>query len=246
MKNLAASASRLRTLAHCEWFLNTVKMSLITFSLMLFWFNLNNLQLVSPNDPLTGFSLRSVFWFTGTISFGVAVACHLLKSHFARLLLTIWIAVFFLLYCVGHWLISSLAIYGCIQYLSAMFGLSSQLLAALACVFLLYFLVGGLCFIGCFWLDKGKMALQEKGLASGESLKNICPTCGGHILFSAVNLGQTTFCPHCQASVTLRKQEELKMSCFFCKGHIKFPPHAIGEKISCPHCKMNITLKEPV
>jgi DNA-directed RNA polymerase subunit M/transcription elongation factor TFIIS len=78
-----------------------------------------------------------------------------------------------------------------------------------------------------------------------EQCKMTCPSCGGHIAFSRQNDGQAIPCPHCKASITLRRERSLKMSCTACQGHIVFPAHALGRSLQCPHCRVDITLKEP-
>jgi len=39
-------------------------------------------------------------------------------------------------------------------------------------------------------------------------MKMVCPACGGHVKFAVQNIGQQIPCPHCQASIILRKPDE--------------------------------------
>jgi hypothetical protein len=92
----------------------------------------------------------------------------------------------------------------------------------------------------------GARQLAEHRDATAGLMKIFCPSCGGHFKFAAQNIGQEIPCPHCRATMILRKPDEnLKMICVLCGGHVEFPPHAIGQKISCPHCAKSITLLKP-
>ena len=87
--------------------------------------------------------------------------------------------------------------------------------------------------------------VRQRDAAAG-LMKMVCPACGGHVQFAAVNAGQQIPCPHCQAAIALRQPDaSLKMTCVLCGGHIEFPPHAVGQKIDCPHCAKTITLLRP-
>jgi len=82
--------------------------------------------------------------------------------------------------------------------------------------------------------------------AAAGLMKMVCPACGGHVQFAALNAGQRIPCPQCQAPITLRQPDaSLKMTCVLCGGRIEFPPHAVGQKIECPHCAKTITLLKP-
>ncbi|HEY5233319.1 MAG TPA: hypothetical protein VIK35_07300, partial [Verrucomicrobiae bacterium] len=72
-----------------------------------------------------------------------------------------------------------------------------------------------------------------------------CTACGGHVEFPTNLLGETIPCPHCRATIILKRADNIKMSCSSCGGHIEFPAHALGEKISCPHCAKTTTLSNP-
>ena len=77
------------------------------------------------------------------------------------------------------------------------------------------------------------------------SLKISCTTCGGHVEFATNLLGETISCPHCRATITLKRADNIKMSCSSCGGHVEFPSHALGEKIPCPHCSTDFILVKP-
>ena len=95
------------------------------------------------------------------------------------------------------------------------------------------------------WLWLGDRATDARQREAGFS-KMSCPSCGTHIKFSLVNLGQDMPCPQCRSAITLRKpDEDLKMICRLCGGHIEFPSHSLGRKTTCPHCQKSITLLKP-
>lgn len=227
-------------------FLNSAGVLLLTFALALAWCNMANWSLVPPHDPLSGLSLRTVFWILGGLFLAVALVCLGVGAHFLRIFLVAWVAFGFEVYQIGLLFAPSRAIHGYFGYLSAVFNLPLQMVALLAQGAFLYLLAGGLFFVLQHRRGEQQVQALARQVASGEMLKCRCHACGGPILFSAANLGQQLPCPHCQANTTLRKPDEsLKISCFFCKEHIEFPAHAVGEKLKCPHCHKDITLKEP-
>jgi DNA-directed RNA polymerase subunit RPC12/RpoP len=77
------------------------------------------------------------------------------------------------------------------------------------------------------------------------SLKISCTACGGHVEFPTNLLGETIPCPHCRATIILKRADNIKMSCSSCGGHVEFPSHALGQIIPCPHCNTDVILAKP-
>ena len=196
----------------------------------------NPADLVTPLDPVLSLSLRTVFWVAGGVAMIVALICLFANRMEWPLCLLAWLGLNGLVYIGGTHLQGYQGVAGFLEGLSYAFRLPPDLGDVLVSLLAGYLLAGGI--VSLLWLRK-----LEK--ADGKLLKMPCPACGIHIKFASENLGQTTRCPQCQTSITLRSAESLKMACFFCHKHIEFPAHAIGNKIACPHCKMEITLKEP-
>lgn len=240
-----ASVRQIKIHRFAEAFLNSAIVLLLAFALALGWFNLANMSLTPPHDPLSGLTLRLLFWLVGGLFLAVSLFCLGVRSCFFRVLLVAWLAVNFEVYQLGLFSIGSRSLHTYFGYVSPMFGVPSRALELFVQGAFLCFLIGSLLLLFGFRRDKNQARAQADQLASGAMFKNYCPSCGGHILFSAINLGQKIPCPHCQCAITLRKPDNLKMSCFFCQGHIEFPAHAIGQKLKCPHCHMDIGLKEP-
>jgi DNA-directed RNA polymerase subunit RPC12/RpoP len=191
-----------------------------------------------PPDPIFELSLRTLYWVFSGLAFGMATICLFSQKAYLKAALILWMTVNVMVYALG-----------------VLWGKPNEAFSAyLSCVADAFDITP----VTAFWIAKGicfylmigsSMVLllaarvksrEEKMLA--QTLKMVCPACGGRIRFAVENLGQAIPCPLCRAKITLRKPDLLKMSCFFCKEHIEFPNHAIGEKISCPHCKMDITL----
>jgi hypothetical protein len=209
---------------------------LAALAAMLWMANLASGGLVPPHEPVLLISMRTFFWTLGVMALAVALACIIASNHRLKLALIFWLALNLVVYETG---LLSTGAHGAVGYLGALadaFGLSTRMVETFLKALFLYLLTGSAALLVWSWLQKPAI----------EAYKTACPHCGGHIAFSAGNLGRQIACPHCQKPTTLRKPDLLKMSCFFCKEHIEFPPHALGEKIPCPHCKMDITLKEPV
>ena len=172
----------------------------------------------------------------GTAQLLVAAVCLFTRKRALGLGLIAWLAVNFLVYRIGLW---TEGWHQSCGFLLELLSPSLRTADLFECVSAALLLASS---GAALWFGKQAAA----GTAHGEALKVPCPSCGGHIEFATGDLGQKIPCPHCRATVTLRKPDLLKMACFFCQEHIEFPPHAIGTKIPCPHCKMDITLKAPV
>lgn len=192
---------------------------------------------VLPHDPVFGIRLGDWFWIVGGVGAIVAFVCLFSERLDMPLFLLTWIGLNYLVIRFGLSWTGCHNLTGFLPGFSRAFAITPAVANELANVTFGYLLFGG-CI--CLWL--------ERLLPPAAQLQTMpCPACGGHVGFPPKSLGQRTQCPHCKASVTLRKAEEtLKMSCFFCKEHIEFPAHALGRKIKCPHCKMEIGLKEEI
>jgi DNA-directed RNA polymerase subunit RPC12/RpoP len=207
---------------------------LLALGLALLLANLATLGLHQPHDPVLTVSMDTMFWIGGSLLVVFAFICLFAKSRWLQLALILWLAVDFVVYQLG--LRAMGVAHGFSGYLGALagaFGVSPIVAEWTLNVVFAYLLLGGCTCALWIWLNRRN------------SLKMVCAACGGHIAFTAKDLGKQTACPHCKAGVTLREPGNLKMSCFFCKEHIEFPAHALGTKIKCPHCNNDITLKEP-
>jgi hypothetical protein len=213
---------------------------LLAMATALFLTNLRGypLDFVPVRDPVFSLPMPKLFWLVGALLLGVALYCLFGQNTATRLGMVAWL-LFNVMVLV--FALPALGIRGGLKgYLGGLadtFGMSPGGMAGLVLGASGCLLIGGVTVMILNWLEERSDRINRR-------LKITCADCGGHIAFSAQNLGLKIPCPHCQATVTLRKDEYVKMSCFFCKGHIQFPAHALGTKMQCPHCKMDITLKE--
>lgn len=195
--------------------------------------------MIHPPDPLFGMSLPMFFWIVAGIELSVALICLFGTRAALQVTLVLWLAINFAVCQAGLWWTGARGGFkGYLGDASSAFGISTSAADLTLKILVVYLFTGSVLSLLWPWIKK------ESGESPGSDLKISCPACGGHIRFAAQNLGQQIPCPHCEASVTLRRTDNLKMSCFFCQGHIEFPAHATGTKMACPHCKMDITLKE--
>jgi hypothetical protein len=211
----------------------------------LFLINLTGpVHLVLPRDPVTGISLRYLFWIAGGIAVLVASFCLFSERPGRSIPWVAWLATNFLIYRIGLYVEGCHSLTGFLACATYAFALPAKDASVLVDVAFGYLLIGSYGVILWHWFRSPTNPLLHH--STTPFLKMACPACGLHIRFAAQNLGQQVPCPQCNTTVILRRPDLLKTVCFFCKGHIEFPTHAIGEKIACPHCKMDITLKEPV
>jgi glucan phosphoethanolaminetransferase (alkaline phosphatase superfamily) len=197
--------------------------------------NVASAKLVQPQDPLLAISMRTLFWILGAVAMAVVLVAIFMRQPRFKLALILWFTTNLIVYRMGLQWQGVHNIRGYVGSLAHTFELSTSFTNSLLNLLFLYLFAG----------SAGLLLWNFLVRPEAVPLKAICAHCGGHIAFSAQNLGQKIPCPHCKAAITLRKSYLLKMSCFFCQGHIEFPAHAIGEKMPCPHCQMDITLKAP-
>ena len=189
-------------------------------------------SLLETMDPILGIRFRFVVLFFGLAELILAFLCLYTGKRGLTLGLLAWLAANLIVYRVGLSYMGWPRPPTCLGNLVDLLNVSPRAADTMMSAVAAYLLVGS-----CLLLWKSRRVAPK-------ALKLSCPNCGGHIRFSAQNLGQQIPCPHCRTTITLRKPDEmLKMSCFFCKEHIEFPSHALGQKIKCPHCKMDITLR---
>lgn len=213
-------------------------------------------DLVTPHEPILGFSIRITFWIVGGIAFIIGLNCLFSHKPFRVMLLLAWFATNFVIYQIGLIRCGYHGMTGFLGGFSYAFGIPSRVLNVSIYVVWVYLFSGS---FGALWhlarsrkLDKNQPPVESKSVQTQRSneafvrtLKISCTACGGHIKFPTNAFGETIPCPHCHATITLQKPKSLKMACTVCGGNIEFPEHAAGQIIPCPHCKMEIILKEP-
>jgi len=192
--------------------------------------------LVLPLDPVFALPQRFLFWMIGGLALSVSLVCLFDERPIRQMFVLSWLATFFIAYQIAAYCAGCRSLSGYLGGFSRAFGISAYgagVFTVLASVCLLIFSYSSL-----VWL-------WRRGKLEATFLKMSCPSCGGHLKFELMNLGNQIPCPHCQVAITLHKPDEsLKIACFFCKGRIEFPSHALGSMIRCPHCNKDITLRQ--
>lgn len=221
-------------LAHC--FVNSAVALLAGVAVAFFIANLAATSLVQPHDPVLMVSMRTVFWIFGAAGLTVSLFCAFTSNLEMKNVLILWLSLDVVIYGFCFQWGAAHDILGYLGALAESFEISTSTVSTVLTVVFLYLLAGSSSLLILSWLQ----AILEE---AGEYLRIPCPSCGGKIKFSPVNVGQQIPCPHCQTILTLRKPGELmKMTCVLCGGHVEFPAHALGQKIQCPHCAKTITL----
>ncbi len=232
-------------------FIYTAGGILLAAALSRFLIAAGNAQVLALPDPMLGIPLRVAVLLVGAFELVVALICLFGKRVGLQLGWLAWLGTNYIVFwiglawqhcspqgaCIGSltdplWLYHGSAGY-VLQFLPFCLALGSYA----AVVSLLFSREARTA-----RLAEARQTAARRDATAG-LMKMFCPACGGHVKFAAQNIGQQISCPHCKATITLRKSDEdLKMSCVLCGGHVEFPAHAIGQKIPCPHCAKTITL----
>jgi DNA-directed RNA polymerase subunit RPC12/RpoP len=198
--------------------------------------NRANVGFESARDPILGISMTTVFWIIGSVELSVGLFCLFGIQDWLKIALTMWLALNFLSYRIGLvWTVGPGSFNGYWGNLAEAFHITPGTASWILTLLFSYLLIGGSALLA--WSRLQKFQVQSKETF----FKTACAHCGGHIKFSAQNIGQKIPCPHCHSTITLQTGN-LKMCCVLCGGHIEFPAHALGQKIPCPHCRATITL----
>jgi RNase P subunit RPR2 len=218
------------------YFINSAAGLLAAMAALCLVGNLATGTLTQPHDPVLAVSMRTMLWISGAAASAGSLFCVFSKSILSKAALVGWLSLNFVIYGLGfHW--AGAHDFG--SYLGAIagpFGISTDAAGVILTAVWLYLLAGSLLLLA--WSGLQQIREQKAGY-----LKISCSSCGGKIKFPPADMGRQIPCPHCQATLTLRKPEDLmKMTCILCGGHVEFPAHAAGQKIPCPHCAKTITL----
>lgn len=235
--------SRLTTL-----FIRSAGAILLAAALIRFLIAAGDAQVLALADPLLGIPLRYAVLLVGIAELAVAGICLFGKNPGLQLSWVAWLSFNCVIVRIGlYWM--NVHVQGtCLGSLTDPLQIAQGIPGLLAQILPILLLIGSGSLLFRSWrtASKARKAGQNTSRQpEADYARMTCSSCGGHIAFSVKNLGQAIPCPHCKASITLRRDKSLKMSCAACQGHIEFPAHALGRILQCPHCRMDITLKEP-
>jgi len=229
---------------------------LLAATLIRFVIAAGNAQIMVLPDPMLGIPLRYAVLLVGGLELVVALICLFGKRVGLQLGWLAWLGTNYVVFWIGliwqHFSPQGTCIGSLTDPLHLSRGLTGYILQFLAFGLAL----GSYAALLQLWLAKRvkvespsvQTAVANPGTARTgapvlvRSLKISCTACGGHVEFPTNLLGETIPCPHCRATITLKRADNIKMSCSSCGGNIEFPAHALGEKIPCPHCAKTITL----
>jgi hypothetical protein len=235
-------------------FISSAGVILLVAALVRFVIAAGSAQSLALPEPMLGIPLRYAMLMVGAFELVVALICLFGKQIGLQIGWLAWLATNYIVFWIG---LLTMHIHPQATYIGSLtdplrlfHGTTGYVLQ-----FIPFCLVLG-SYAAATWFLFSRDARMARQLAVRQRanqrdtaaglLKMSCPACGGHVQFVSQNVGQQIPCPHCQASITLRKPDEnLKMNCVLCGGHIEYPPHAIGQKIPCPHCAKTITLLKP-
>jgi DNA-directed RNA polymerase subunit RPC12/RpoP len=222
---------------------------LLAAALIRFLIAVGNAQCLSLPEPLLGIPLRYAVLLVGTIELTVALICLFGRQVVPQIGWLAWLATNFIIYRIGLFSMHCHLQATCIGSLTDPLQLARGTTGLVIEFIPVYLLLGSYAVVARLWFGRGEMgraALPRGQATSAESLKMSCALCNGHIVFSAINLGQKIPCPHCKATITLMMPKNIKTSCPSCGEHIEFPLHGLGQTIACPHCTVPVTLQLPV
>jgi len=245
-----------------KWVQNFIRSAgavLLAAALIRFVTAAGNAPALALPDPMLGIPLRFGVLLVGGIELAIALVCLFGRQTMFQTGLLAWLSTNFVVLWIGLFWMNLHPQASCIGSLTDPLHLSRGMTGFIIQLLPLGLLLGSCVALFQLWLAKMGNAAQQlmqpvtimtgtDGAGStvlARSLKISCTACGGHVEFPTSRLGEKIPCPHCRATITLKRAENIKMSCPACDGHIEFPTYALGQKISCPHCHMDISLKEP-
>jgi len=205
--------------------------------------NSTNAALAQAHEPFLALSINTLFWLGSCLTFLVAMYCLFGAQPLRQAALVIWLAVAFLLYQAGLVLSGARRLSAFLAGFKATFGISPGIAGWMLEIIFALLLLGG---CASFLVTRLGKTAPARSRCAADGLKIHCPACGGKIMFSPLNAGQKTACPHCQSVIALQSTPNFKIYCDNCAGRLEFPSHALGQKIACPHCQSEITLLKPL
>ncbi len=242
-----------------RYFILSAGVILLAAALIRFVIAAGNAQVLALPDPMLGIPLRYAVLAVGAFELAVALICLFGSRVGLQIGWLAWLGTNYVVFWIGlvwqHFSPQGTCIGSLTDPLRVYYGTTG---------YVLQFLPFGLA-LGSYaallqlWFAKrvkaehpsAQTAVANSGtVGTGtavlvRSLKISCTACGGHVEFATNLLGEKIPCPHCRATIILKRADNIKMSCSSCNGHIEFPSHALGDKIPCPHCNTDLTLAKP-
>jgi DNA-directed RNA polymerase subunit RPC12/RpoP len=240
-------------------FIKSAGAILLAAALSRFLIATGNAPFLSLPDPALGIPLHYAVLMVGAVELLVAFICLFGRQIYIQTGWLAWLATNFVVFQAGLFWMHCHPQATCIGSLTDPLHLSRGASGFILDMLPVYLALGSYAALMQLWFaNRGETERRVVKTVAGRPgtggigpailvrfIKISCISCGGHIEFPTNLLGEKIPCPHCQATIILKRPETIKISCSVCDGHIEVPVHALGQKISCPHCSMEITLMEP-
>jgi DNA-directed RNA polymerase subunit RPC12/RpoP len=247
---------------HLEWircFILSAGFILLAAALTRFVIAAGNAQVLSLPDPMLGIPLRYAVLVVGAFELGVALICLFGRRVGLQIGWLAWLGTNYVVLWIGLFSMRINPQATCVGSLTDPLHLSRGLTGLIVQLLPFGLALGSYAALLQLWLAKrvkaerpsAQTAVANSGTARTgatvlvRTLKISCTACGGHVEFPTNLLGEKIPCPHCRATIILKRADNIKMSCSSCGGNIEFPSHALGEKIPCPHCNTEFILVKP-
>ena len=212
-----------------RFFTNTAAALLLAMATALFVINLSGPpHLVLPRDPISGLSLRYLFWIIGVIAAGIAWFCLFSERPARTIPWVAWFATNFLIYRIALFFEGCHSLSGFLASVTYAFDLPAKAASVLVDIAFAYLLIGSSTALLFHWLHSSENPIIQQSINPSR---------------------QSSPTPSLQPSNTpplpLSTPPFLTLSCPACGGHIEIATRDLSQKTPCPHCKMDITLKDP-
>lgn len=111
-------------------------------------------------DPVLGISFRLVFWLVGGTEIGVGAVCPLSRRAELGAGLVLWLAIGFVVYRLGLWVVGYQEPCSCLGSLSPALGISAEAADRAMRIVLGYLLAGSLAAVGWMWRSRRRSKVE--------------------------------------------------------------------------------------
>jgi hypothetical protein len=195
-----------------RFFTNTAAALLLAMATALFIINLSGPpHLVLPRDPISGLSLRYLFWIIDGLAVLIAWFCLFSERPARSVPWVAWFAANFLIYRIALCFEGCHSLTGFLASVTYAFGLPAKAASVLVDMTFAYLLIGSSTALLCHWLrSSSNPSLRHSNSpvlhpSNTPFLKTICFFCKGHIEFPPHAIGEKIHCPHCKMDITLKE-----------------------------------------
>lgn len=187
-----------------RFFTYTAAALLLALATALFLINMTGPpHLVLPRDPISGLSLRYLFWIIGSLTVLIAWFCLFSERPARSIPWVAWFATNFLIYRIALYFEGCHSLAGFLATATYAFALPANTASILVDMAFAYLLIGSCGTLLWQWLRSSSNPLLQHSTTPSSTMA--CPSCGGHIEFATGGLGRKIPCPHCKVDITLKE-----------------------------------------